>query len=58
MFDEADQVVLIDFDSCAVEGEKLTKGGTPGPVDGFLQISSRQYDTEALKNVAQFMQRS
>lgn len=47
MFDEQDEVVLIDFDSCAAEGEKLMK-----------QFSSKQNDVEALKKVADFMQHS
>ncbi|KAM0345804.1 hypothetical protein ACHAPU_006157 [Fusarium lateritium] len=48
MLDAGDNPIIIDFDACTNEGEKLTKGGTPGWWIEGTKVGSRENDLFAL----------
>ena len=57
MLDSDLNVKLIDFDSCAREGEPLLKVGTPDWMDNTLELSSKDNDLCALRKVKNFITR-
>lgn len=58
MFDEDGRAVIIDFDSCRREGEKLGKGkaGTMGYADETAEVARRENDWFSLGKVRDFLQ--
>ncbi|KAF2966208.1 hypothetical protein GQX73_g7371 [Xylaria multiplex] len=59
MIDDADKAIIIDFDSCKPEGEKLSgKSGTPGwTVDG-AKFAVRENDFYALEKIDAFLKQA
>ena len=56
MLDERDVPVVIDFDSCHPEGERLDTGGTPGWTDGSSwSVSLRKHDDFALERLSKYL---
>ena len=55
MFKADDTPVIIDFDSCAREGDKLTKGGTWGWTDENIKFASPMNDYYGLKKIEEAM---
>jgi serine/threonine protein kinase len=50
-----DTPVIIDFDSCGKEGDKLLKGGTMSWTDGSIDIATAQNDYYGLKKIEEIM---
>ena len=57
MFSEDDTPVVIDFDSCKREGEKLLKGGTWGWCDETAKDSHRANDYYGLEKIQKVLNR-
>jgi len=55
MFQADDIPVIIDFDSCQREGDKLLKGGTWGWSDETTRFASRGNDYYGLKKIQEAM---
>ena len=53
MLDSNDTPVIIDFDSCRREGEKLLKAGTFGWTEWTSEIAARQNDYDDLEKIHQ-----
>jgi hypothetical protein len=51
MFSEDDIPVIIDFDSCRREGEKLLKAGTWGWSDEIAIVADRANDYYGLRKI-------
>ncbi|RBR14431.1 uncharacterized protein FIESC28_07667 [Fusarium coffeatum] len=57
MMDANDSAVIIDFDSCAVEGGELRKLGTPGwsKNAGDMKVSARENDLYGLEKIREWL---
>lgn len=57
MMDANDNAVIIDFDSCAVEGGELRKLGTPGwsKNAGGMKVSARENDLYGLEKIQEWL---
>jgi len=56
MFRGDDKPVIIDFDSCQREGEKLVKAGTMGFCDETVAFSSPENDYYGLQKIQEAME--
>ncbi len=56
MFGDDDTPVIIDFDSCRAQGEKLNKGGTPGWDEGYIDTSAKENDFIAIELIRKYLE--
>ncbi|KAJ3578819.1 hypothetical protein NPX13_g1742 [Xylaria arbuscula] len=55
MLNDRNEPILIDFDSCLYEGEKIRKGGTPEWSDCGAKIASFSNDEFALERIREYL---